>query len=72
MTENHELFVIGGRGNFENGEEGFLRNIDLAYALHAALPFFLFFEEFAFARNVSAVALGENILGEWPQRFRAQ
>ena len=41
-----------------------MRNIDLADALHAALAFFLFFEEFAFARNVSAVALGEHVFAD--------
>src|SRR5258708_32202839 len=54
------LFFIR-RGNFQDGEEGFLRDVDLADALHAALAFFLFFEKFAFAGNVAAVALGENI-----------
>src|SRR5229473_2367577 len=58
------LLVVGRRGNFENGEEGFLRDVDLADALHAALAFFLFFEEFAFAGNVSAVALGENVFAD--------
>jgi hypothetical protein len=53
------LFV--GRGDLEHREEGFLRNIDLADALHAALAFFLFFEQLAFARDVPAVAFGENV-----------
>src|SRR5437660_2721143 len=57
-----ESFVVGRRGNFEDGEEGFLRDVHLADALHAALAFFLFFEEFAFARNVAAVALGKYVL----------
>src|SRR5438093_4053702 len=57
---NRSLFFVGG-GNFEDGEEGFLRDVHLADALHAALAFFLFFEEFAFARNVAAVAFGENV-----------
>src|SRR5437016_3177723 len=54
------LLVVGG-GHFQHREEGFLRDVDLADALHAALAFFLFFKEFAFARNVAAVALGENV-----------
>ena len=44
------LFVVGAAGDFEDGEERFLRNIDAADALHALLAFFLLFEEFAFAR----------------------
>src|SRR5260370_11799654 len=61
-------FVSGGR-DLQNGEEGFLRNVDLADALHAALAFFLFFEELAFARNVSTIALGENIFADCRPRF---
>src|SRR5260370_1966753 len=61
-------FVSGGR-DLQNGEEGFLRNVDLADALHAALAFFLLFEEFAFAGNVSAVALGENIFADGRNGF---
>src|SRR5204863_8905268 len=53
-----ELLVVVGGSYFENGEEGFLRDVHLADALHAALAFFLFFEEFAFAGNVATVALG--------------
>src|SRR5690242_10345400 len=60
-TQDLRLFFIGG-GNFQNREEGFLRNVHLADALHAALAFFLFFEQLAFARDVAAVALGKNVL----------
>src|SRR5712675_913246 len=59
-TEIHSLFVAGG-GYFQDGEEGFLRDIYLAYALHALFAFFLFFEELAFAGDVAAVALGQNV-----------
>src|SRR6266436_644744 len=62
------LFVAGG-GYFEDGEEGFLRNIDLADALHALFAFFLFFEEFAFAGYVTAVALGQNVFAYRCDRF---
>src|SRR5882762_8122968 len=64
------ILLVVGRGRYlQNGEEGFLRNVHLADALHAALAFFLFFEEFAFARNVAAVALGENVLANRRDRF---
>jgi len=56
------LLVVGRGSHFQNGEEGFLRDVHLADALHAALAFFLLFEEFAFARDVSAIAFGENVL----------
>jgi len=35
--------------DFQDGKESFLRDVDLADALHALFAFFLFFEEFAFA-----------------------
>src|SRR5882762_7619373 len=64
------ILLVVGRGRYlQNGEEGFLRNVHLADALHAALAFFLFFEEFAFARNVAAVALGENVLADGGDGF---
>jgi hypothetical protein len=43
----------------EDGKKRILWNMDLADALHTALAFLLFFGEFAFARNISGVALGE-------------
>src|SRR5207249_11480540 len=58
-----ELFFIGGR-NFQHREKGFLRNINLADALHAAFALFLFFEELAFARDVAAVAFGQDVRSE--------
>ena len=54
------LFVISRR-HLEHSEEGFLRAVHLADAFHTAFAFFLLFEEFAFARDVAAVALGENV-----------
>src|SRR6266851_4253429 len=68
MTKYHELFVVGG-GNLEDREERFLRNIHLADALHALLAFLLFFEELALARDVAAVALGENVFADRRDRF---
>ncbi len=58
------LLVLVGTGDFKDGEEGFLRDVDLADALHALFAFFLFFEELAFAGDVSAVAFGENVLSD--------
>src|SRR5271155_2167206 len=63
------LFVVGGGGDFEDGEEGFLGDVDLAHSLHAFFAFFLFFEEFALAGNVAAVALGENVFADGGDGF---
>src|SRR3989454_12214602 len=68
VTDHCKLFFVGGR-NFQNCEKGFLRDIDLADALHALLAFFLFFEELAFARDVAAVAFGENVFANRRHRF---
>src|SRR5712692_10903484 len=69
MTENQKLLVVGRGSHLQDGEEGFLRDVYSADALHAALAFFLFFEELAFARNVSAVALGENVFADGRDSF---
>src|SRR2546421_4892291 len=50
--------------HLQHGEEGFLRDFDFADALHALLALLLFFEELALARDVAAVALGEDVLAE--------
>ena len=47
---------------FQHSKERFLRHLDRAYLLHALFTFFLFFEEFAFSRYVSAVTFCRNIL----------
>ena len=46
-----------------------MRDVHLSDALHALLAFFLFFEEFAFAGNISAVAFGENVLADGGDGF---
>lgn len=46
---------------FQNGEEGFLRNLDRANLLHALLTFLLFFEKFALTGDVTAVTFRCNI-----------
>src|SRR5262249_25127901 len=67
-SEQASVFVVA-TGNFQDGEEGFLGDVDLAYALHAAFAFFLFLEEFAFAGDVSAVAFGENVFADGGNGF---
>src|SRR6266581_9328886 len=66
-TANGLLFIRGG--HFQHREEGFLRNIHLADALHAALAFFLLFEEFAFARDIAAVAFGQHVFADGRDGF---
>src|ERR1700687_3594223 len=61
--------LISRRCDFEDGEECFLRDVDLADAFHALLAFFLFFEEFTFAGDVAAVALGQNVFANGRDRF---
>src|SRR5260370_1381685 len=48
--------------HFENREERLLRDVDFADSLHAAFAFFLFLQQLALARDVTAVALGQNVL----------
>src|SRR5215467_7701860 len=54
--------------NLQQGEERLLWDFDPSDLLHAFFAFLLLFEEFAFARDVPAVALCGNIL---PQRLDA-
>ena len=61
--------IFGFGGDFQDGEEGFLGNVDAADALHAFFPFFLFFEEFAFAADVSAVAFGDDVFANGADGF---
>ena len=43
LNEGEKLLVVGGGGDLQDGEEGFLGDVDLADALHAFFSFFLFF-----------------------------
>src|SRR3989449_9529884 len=63
------LLVVRCGCYLEDREEGFLGNVHAADAFHAPLAFFLFFEEFALARDVAAIALGENVLAHGRDRF---
>ena len=42
--KTRHLFFVAGGGYFEDREEGFLRDVDLADALHALFAFFLLLE----------------------------
>src|SRR3974390_3797809 len=57
-----ELRLI--RVHFEGGDEGFLRDFDLAELAHLLLALFLLVEELALAGDVAAIALGRNALAE--------
>src|SRR5277367_1334173 len=63
------FFVAGAAGDFQHGEKRFLGNVYAADALHAFLAFLLFFEEFPFARDISAVALRDHVLANRADRF---
>src|SRR6185369_9787570 len=58
-TVDASLFI-----DFQNGEEGFLRDLDAANFLHPLLAFFLLLEQLAFARDVAAVTLRNHVLAE--------
>ena len=48
----------------EHGDEGFLGDADFAELFHALFALFLFFEEFALAGDVAAVAFGGDVFAE--------
>src|ERR1700687_1928777 len=48
--------------DFQHCQKGLLRNLDLPYLLHALFALFLFFEQLALARNITAVALCQHVL----------
>src|SRR5215472_3552020 len=54
---------------FEHLDEGFLRNIHGPEGFHALFAFLLFLEEFAFARDVAAIALGGHVLAQSTHGF---
>src|SRR5271156_3175090 len=64
------LFLISSTaGDFQDCQESLLGNVHAAYALHALLAFFLFFEEFAFAGDVAAVAFGNYVFADGANGF---
>ena len=48
--------------HLEDGEERLPGDLHRPHLLHALLSLFLLFEEFALARDVAAVALGQDVL----------
>src|SRR5207253_7636769 len=48
----------------QDGEERLLRDLDLADHLHALLAGLLLLQELALARDVAAVALGDDVLAQ--------
>src|SRR5260370_5350921 len=48
--------------DLQNGQKRLLRDFNLPDLLHALLAGFLLLEQLAFARDVAAVAFGENVL----------
>src|SRR3954451_19973643 len=46
----------------QQGQEGFLRYLHVAYHLHTGFAFFLLLQELALAGNIASVALGEHVL----------
>ncbi len=47
--------------DLQHREKSFLRDLDAADFFHPLFAFFLFFEQLAFARDVAAVAFGDDV-----------
>src|SRR5947207_15670276 len=50
--------------HLEGGDEGRLRDLDLAELAHPLFALLLLFEELAFAGHVAAIAFGEHVLAQ--------
>src|SRR3984893_7273347 len=50
--------------HLEGGDEGGLRDLDLAELAHPLFAFLLLFEELALAGHVAAIAFGEHVLAQ--------
>src|SRR5690242_10896541 len=61
--------LFAGPADFEHRQERFLRDLHSPHALHAALAFLLLFEQFALARDVAAVALGQHVFAHTGNGF---
>src|SRR5439155_1672127 len=57
------------RADLQYRKKGFLRNIHLPNAFHSPLSFFLFLQQLAFAGNITAITLGQNIFSDGGNRF---
>src|SRR6476661_4338698 len=55
--------------HLQHRQECFLRNIHTPDALHASLAFLLLLQQLALARNVAAVALGNDVLADRRHRL---
>src|SRR3984893_4219342 len=55
--------------HLEGGDEGGLRDLDLAELAHPLFALLLLFEELAFAGHVAAIAFGEHVLAQSLDRF---
>ena len=58
--------------HFQRGEEGRLRDADIANVAHFLFTLFLLFQQFAFAAGVTAVAFGGHIFTHGRNAFRAR
>src|ERR1700743_3854616 len=57
-----DLVFRSAIADLQYGKKRFLRNIDAAHTFHPPLTFLLLFEELAFAADITAIALSQNIL----------
>src|SRR5688572_31923804 len=57
------------RAHLQDRQEGFLRDFHAPDPLHPLLAFLLFLEQLPLARDIAAVALGEDVLSQRLHRF---
>jgi len=50
--------------DLQHREKSLLRYLDAADLFYSLFTFFLFFEQFTFARDVAAVALGDDVFSQ--------
>src|SRR3954452_20859456 len=50
--------------HFQHSKKSLLRNLYAPDLLHALLALFLFFQQLAFARDVAAIAFGDNVFAK--------
>src|SRR4051794_7399419 len=55
----------------QDGQKGFLGNVDFTYLFHPLLPLFLLLEQLPLSRDVAAVALRGHVFAHGPDRFTA-
>src|SRR3954447_16484249 len=74
FTAQTDLFLgrplgVTGVGGRQGGDERLLRHLDAAHHLHPLLAFLLLLEQLALAGDVTAVALGQHVLADRPNRL---